>query len=103
VLAAEREAVEDEIRALRVERDRELPLRQRRLEEQIASERERLDMLTPLQRVGEITVSDRPVRPRKLRATVILTVLALGLSLFLALVVDYLLRWRRVVFGADPR
>lgn len=101
VLAARIQGIEDEIRELQRQRDGDVVLEIRRIDQRIATLEQRLTVLTPLERIGVVTVSAKPVRPRKLRAAAILTAMAFGGSLFLALVLEYLQRWQRVVLAAN--
>jgi hypothetical protein len=82
---------------LQLQRQYDLPAERRDLENQIRERTVKLGTLSPLQRVGSTMVSDKPVRPRKLRATLILVFLgALG-GLVLAFVWDYLVAHRREI------
>lgn len=77
------------IEDLRIKKDKELPYARARLETTLDGEKVKLDIVSPLEQVGRTTVSDRPVRPRKLRAAAILTILAFCGSLGLVLVWEY--------------
>lgn len=81
-----------------LERDFDLPRDQRGIENEIAEHQVKLDLVSPLQRVGYTEVSDRPVRPRKLRATAILVFLGLLGGLALAFIWDYVVSNRERVF-----
>lgn len=83
---------------LNLERDFELPRDRRSLATDIAERQVKLEIISPLQRVGQTEVSERPVRPRTLRATLILTFLGLLGGLSLAFVYDYLLTNRERIF-----
>lgn len=82
---------------LELERDFALPSMRGDLNNQIAERRVKLDLIAPVERVGETVVSDRPVRPRTLRATAILTFLGLVAGLVLAFVWDFVARHRREI------
>lgn len=103
ILHQHRLAVQDSLRMLALARHRTLPLQIARLEHEILAIEGRLAMLTPLERIGPTQVTERPVRPRKLRAIGILTTLAFGSSLFLALAVEYVSRNRTIIFARAER
>lgn len=69
---------------------KDLPHERAVLHAELETERVMVDVISPLERVGVISVSDKPVRPRKLRAAAILTILAFFGSLFLVLVWEYI-------------
>lgn len=83
---------------LALERDFGLPRDRRSLATDIAERKVKLEIISPLQRVGQTEVSDRPVRPRTLRATLILTFLGLIGGLALAFVYDYVVTNRDRIF-----
>jgi hypothetical protein len=83
---------------LELKRGIELEIRQREIDGEIASRRVQMANLTPLQRVGHTQVSDKPVRPRGLRATMILVVLGAMGGVVLGFVWDYLWVNRREIF-----
>ena len=71
--------------AIRLEADHErLRLLAADLSVQSREARVQLNTLSPLARVGRIIVSDKPARPRQLRAIVILLLLGLAASLFIS-------------------
>lgn len=76
---------------------RDLPSQKAHLEAQFEGKRVQLQTISPLELVGTTTVTDKPVRPRKLRALTILTFLALAGGLCLALVVEFLVANRRTI------
>jgi hypothetical protein len=75
-----------------------LPEERRELENQIAANRVKLEQLSPLQRVGTTVTSDEPVRPRPLRAIVILVVLGALAGLVLGFAWDYVEKHRSEIF-----
>ena len=90
--------IEQKIGDLTLERDYELPIKRQEINNDISSRRVQLGMLTSLQRVGGTIVSDRPVRPRRLRATAILVFLGLVGGLVLGFSWDYVAAHRREIF-----
>jgi hypothetical protein len=90
--------VEGKIGDLVLERDYDLPAQLRDLRSQIAERQVKLGTIAPLQRVGETVVSDDPVRPRPLRAIVILVFLGIAGGLVLGFAWDYLATHRREIF-----
>ena len=68
---------------------RDLPHERAMLQNDLRGEQIRLNTISPLEQVGRITVSEKPVRPRKSRAITILTLLAFFGSLVLVLVWEY--------------
>jgi hypothetical protein len=84
----------DDIRQRITDRDiwlkRDLPSEKAHLEAKLEGKQVQLETISPLELVGTTTVTDKPVRPRKMRALSILTMLALLGGLGLALVVEYL-------------
>lgn len=86
------------IGSLELERDFDLPSRRQTIEHQISERRVKLDIISPVQRVGRTVVSDKPVRPRTLRATLILAFLGAVGGLVLAFVLDYVLTNREQIF-----
>lgn len=92
------------LRELEIVATNDLPLRVKGFQADLASEEVRLQLLVPLERVGPVGVSLRPVRPRKLRAIVILGVLAFVGSLFLVFTLEYLRRHRgEILIGTGSR
>ncbi len=90
--------VERKLGDLRLERRLDIPAQRRDLELQAAAVQSKLSLLSPLQRVGQTMVSDKPVRPRTLRAILILVTLGLIGGTVLAFVWDYLSVNRERVF-----
>jgi hypothetical protein len=68
---------------------KELPYERAMLQNHWEQEKIKLDIIAPLEQVGRVTVSEKPVRPRKFRAASILTLLAFFGSLGLVLVWEY--------------
>jgi hypothetical protein len=97
-LAGDRLAAHQKLGELRLERRYGLELEAADLNNQVREARVQLNMLSPLERVGRITVSDKPARPRKLRAISILTALGLFGGLVLAFAWDYVDRHRYEIF-----
>ncbi len=80
---------EQEIGDFELQIKHDIPYQYEQFQEDINAEIVRLDLLSPLERIGKISVTNKPVRPRKLRATVILTVLAFISGLFFVLGAEY--------------
>ena len=59
----------------------------------------KLDVLTSLEKIGTTTVSERPVRPRRLRVLILLTLAGLLAGFVLAFVREYVARNRNVIFA----
>lgn len=89
VLAKREIDVKQKAGDLRIHLQKELPYDREMLQNDWEEEKVKLDIIAPLERVGRITVSDKPVRPRKFRAAAILTMLAFFGSLVLVLVWEY--------------
>jgi len=86
------------IENLRLERDQVIPNTRADLANQIREKRIQLATLSPVERVGHISATAGPVRPRKMRAMAILTLLGLLGSLVLAFTWDYVSRHRDEIF-----
>ncbi|MBD3222753.1 hypothetical protein GF314_16100 [bacterium] len=97
IRARTREAI-SKIGSLELERDYDLPSQRRTLAHQIAERQVKLNIIAPLQRVGQTVVSDEPVRPRTLRATLILVFLGAIGGFVLAFVWDYVMAHRDQIF-----
>ncbi len=91
VLAKRETDNQQKIGDLRIQLEKELPHERSMLDTDLQGERVKLDIIAPLEQVGQITISDKPVRPRKLRAMTILTIPAFFGSLALVLVREYFL------------
>ncbi|MBU8871597.1 MAG: hypothetical protein KOO60_12095 [Gemmatimonadales bacterium] len=96
-LVQQREDVLNEISLLEIKLNRELPYTKKRLQNNIATEEMRIKKLRALEQVSPIQITDEPVRPRKIRATAILTVLAFFASLALVLIREFYFRNRAVI------
>ncbi len=81
-----------------LEREYDLPQDRQGIRNEIAERQVKLDIIAPLQRVGETEVSDRPVRPRTLRAMAILVFLGLVGGVALAFTWDYVVTNRDQIF-----
>lgn len=101
-LANRKELVRLTVLEKEINRDRALEQEVVDIEDEMRMLHSRLDVLTSLEKVGVIAVSDRPVRPRKLRAAAMLTAAGLLGSILLAFVWEYVSRNRRVIFAAGP-
>ncbi len=84
---------------LKLQQGQDIATARESLEQDIRGRRAQLAVLSPLERVGRIQVSAKPVRPRKLRAAAILTALGLCGSIGVALGWDYLTANRDLVLG----
>ena len=78
----------------------DLPQKRRGVETSIAERQVKLDLISPLQRVGLTVVSDEPVRPRKARAVLILVFLGVVGGVVLAFIWDYVWANRQEIFRA---
>jgi hypothetical protein len=87
---------------LRLQLSSGIELQKSQLELQIAEREAQIAALSPIERVGPITASPRPVRPRKSRAVSILTFAGLLGGLGLAFVWDYVWSHRREIFSRTP-
>jgi len=100
-LTKEKADIRQEIADLNIQLAHDLPHRRAQLKNDWNAEKVRLDLVSPLERIGRITISEKPVRPRKLRATAILTVLAFFAALFLVLILEYYRNNRVAILAAD--
>ena len=90
LVLSKREAdVHQKVANLEIRLDKELPHERAMLHNSLDRAGVDLEIISPLEQVGRITVSDKPVRPRKMRAATILTVLAFFGSLALVFVWEY--------------
>ncbi len=89
VLAKDESDINQKIGDLEIILNKDLPHERAMLENDLSGERVKLDILSPLEQVGRITVSDKPVRPRKMRAATILTMFAFFCSLALVFILEY--------------
>lgn len=88
-IEAELREVASKIGDLRLEHRLDITASRNELEFEIAARRSKLALLSPLQRVGGTIASDKPVRPRPVRASIILVFLGTLGGLTLAFVWDY--------------
>ncbi len=96
-LAKKQADVEQKIRDLNIVLERDLPRDLALLQADWQGEKTKLDLASPLQRVGSVTVTEKPVRPRKARAAAILAFLGLCGGVALALAWEYLDNNRAVI------
>ncbi len=89
VLTKQEADVNQKIKDLQIQLGKELPHERAMLETDLEGEQVKLAIVSPLEQVGRISVSDKPVRPRKLRAAAILTLLAFCASLALVFCLEY--------------
>jgi len=99
----DRKLAELKIQEMEINRDKALAQELQSIADQQQALEAKLDVLTSLEKIGRTLVSDRPVRPRKLRAVGLLTLAGLLLGLGLALVTEYVSRNRHVIFADAPR
>jgi hypothetical protein len=97
VLGKQREDYEQQIADQQIVIERDLPGERAHLAAQLAGRQVQLDMISPLELVGSTTVTDKPVRPRRMRAVTILGVLALLGGIVLALLREYYHANRRTI------
>lgn len=98
-LVQRRRKIDNQIKLLDIQIERDLPHERNRLQHQVTEEELKISKLEALEQVSPIQVSDRPVRPRKQRAVMILTGLAFFASLGLVLVREYFLRNREAILA----
>jgi hypothetical protein len=89
--------IEKKIGDLELEREFELPVKRQEISNDINSRLIQMGTLAPLQRVGDTLVSEKPVRPRGKRATLILVFLGLIGGVTLGFVWDYLSAHRQEI------
>lgn len=99
-LAKKQADIEQKMLDLGIVLERDLPRERALLQADWEGERTKLELASPLQRVGTIAVSEKPVRPRKLRAAAILTFLGLCGGTALALAWEYFENNRAVITAA---
>ncbi|MCB1184367.1 hypothetical protein KDM41_13110 [bacterium] len=103
-LAKQRADVGQKIRDLNITLERDLPHEREVLTSELETERIKVSLISPLERIGTINVTEKPVRPRKSRAAIILTFLAFCGSVFLVLVWEYLRNNREAIMAPrSPR
>ncbi len=96
-ISKKKEDVRQKITDLNITLAKDLPHERDVLKNELETEQVKVELISPLERVGTISVSDKPVRPRKKRAAVILTVLAFFGSLFVVLVWEYIRNNREAI------
>jgi len=96
-LGNRRIGLRQQIAELQLQRQEGLASKHRALQQSIASEQIRLGLLTPLERIGRIAVTNEPIRPRKLQATLITTLLGFFSALFVVLAWEYYYRNRKAI------
>lgn len=96
-LAKKTADIEQKINDLQIVIDRDLPRERALLQADHDGERTRLEVASPLQRIGVVTATEKPVRPRRARAAAILTFLGLCGGTALALGWEYLDNNRAVI------
>jgi len=86
--------LESEIKEMEINRDRALEQELVKIADDVRVFQSRLEVLTPLEQIGTIMVTERPVRPRRLRVLGLLTAAGLLGGLTVAVGWDYLSRHR---------
>ncbi len=89
VLSKNESDINQKLGDLEIRLNKDLPHERAMLNNNLRGEQIRLNTISPLEQVGRVTVSAKPVRPRKSRAITILTMLAFFGSLVLVLVWEY--------------
>jgi capsular polysaccharide biosynthesis protein len=102
VLVKNESDINQRIIDLKIKLNKELPHDRSMLQTNLEAEMVKQDIISPLEQVGRISVSDKPVRPRKLRAAAILTILAFCGSLVLVFVIEYLRVNRKEITRTRP-
>jgi hypothetical protein len=97
-LARDRAGVHRQVEDLRISLSREIPEQRRAIELEIRSRNVQQAALSPLERVGTVTATDGPVRPRKRRAMLILMFAGLMGGFALSYTWDYVARHRAEIF-----
>lgn len=88
-LGKKKKNAQRKIDMLKLKLEMELDNEEKAIEQTIKSYNNQMKMLSPLERVGPITSTPKPVRPRKARAAILLTMAALFSSVVLAFVLEY--------------
>jgi len=100
-LVQQRAVFQLKIDELEIRREIDLQSEKNDLKSDLEAVQLQLDMLSPLEQVGRVTVSQKPVRPRKMRALVILTALAFMGSIFVVFVWEFLRRNRKAILAEN--
>lgn len=100
-LEKSRVAATGHIDDLKLQQDQEVATERLSLEQAIRGLRAQLAVLSPLERIGRTQATIRPVRPRRLRAVLLLTVAGGLVSLAVALGWDYLAAHRDEILRGD--
>jgi hypothetical protein len=98
-LEQQRTVVRGEVADLELERDGDFMTKAAELDQQILGHRAQLNAISPLERIGHVTATKHPVRPRKPRAMIILMLLGLFGSVALALCWEYFSVNKQVILG----
>jgi hypothetical protein len=98
-MAKKQADVEQKMLDLQIVMDRDLPRERALLQADWEGEKTKLDLASPLQRVGPVAVTEKPVRPRKARAGAILTFMGLCGGIALALGLEYFANNRAVIMA----
>lgn len=98
-MAKKQADIEQKIRDLQIVIDQDLPRERALLQADWDGEKTKLELASPLQRVGSVAVTEKPVRPRRARAAGILTFLGLCGGIALALGWEYLENNRDVIMS----
>jgi hypothetical protein len=101
VLTKKETDIRQKVDDLRIGLTKDLPHERSMLETDLAAETVKMSIISPLEQVGKITASDKPVRPRKLRAATLLTIFAFFCSLALVFVREYFLVNREAILRPD--
>jgi Chain length determinant protein len=88
---------------LEIKKTVELPNEVEQLKTDLLAEQVQVDMLSPIEQVGRVTVTQKPVRPRKLRALAILTFLAFMGSIFVVFFLEYYRRNKEAIVAREIR
>jgi len=101
-VAKDKADIEQKIEDLKITLDKDLPHERDVLKNELETEQMKVELISPLERVGTISVSEKPVRPRKLRAAAISTILAFMGSLFVVLVWEFFRNNRAAITASRP-
>jgi len=98
LIAYDRAEIGSRMRTLRQARDFGVPNAIASVELRVMEKQGQLAALSPIEPIGDVQVTDRPVRPRKKRAITILTLMGLVGGLAGAFVFDYVWNNRKSIF-----